>query len=130
MSRKGSQIMWIAAVSCHIPADHSHAAKRLSTPMARLQSDIHICVSRIKQAYERHFSLFRFVLFDSQIKQSMKSMQRFLFVCFCFCFSPQKRNCPNSLKHLFQHLSYFCKGGGGGLVVRRWHCVAAVILRR
>jgi len=84
--------MWIAAVSCHIPADHSHAAKRLSTPMARLQSDIHICVSRIKQAYERHFSLFRFVLFDSQIKQSMKSTQRFLFVClFSFLFFPPKK---------------------------------------
>lgn len=63
MSRKGSQIMWIATVSCHIPADHSHAARRLSLPMATLQPEICICASRIKQAYECHFPLFFFFLF-------------------------------------------------------------------
>lgn len=65
MSRKGSQIMRIETVSCHIPADPSHAAKRLSTPMATLQSEICICVSRIKQAYKCHFPLFfSFCLFS------------------------------------------------------------------
>lgn len=105
MSRKGSQIMRIATVSCHIPADHSHAARRLSLPMATLQSEICICVSRIKQAYECHFALFFwFVLFSWLPYHKVNGKHGDITLLFFLHF---QGNCSNSLKHLFQHLSLF-----------------------
>lgn len=123
MSRKGSQITRIATVSCHIPADHSHAARRLSLPMATLQSEICICVSRIKQAYECHFPLFKIFFFLTAISQNQCKAHRHNFALFL----PFQRNWPNSFKHLFQHLSLFSQRW---ISCQKMRCVSVVFLRR
>lgn len=115
MSRKGSQIMRIATVSCHIPADHSHAARRLSLPVATLQSEICICMSRIKQAYECHFPLFFLICFFSWLPyHKVSGKQTDITLIF---FSPSKEIAQTHSSICFNICHYFHRDG---LVVRRW----------
>lgn len=113
MSRKGSQITRIATVSCHIPADHSHAARRLSLPMATLQSEICICVSRIKQAYECHFPLFK-IFFSWLPYHKVSAKHTDITLLF---FSPSKEIAQTHSSICFNICHYFHRDG---LVVRRW----------
>lgn len=124
-SRKGSQIMRIATFSCHIPADHSHAARRLSLPMATLQSEICICVSRIKQAYECHFALFFwFVLFSWLPYHKVSGKHADITLVF---FLPFKEIAQIHSSICFNICHYFHRDG---LVVRIWDVYLLVFFEK